>query len=178
MVDTKLVDMTEDTAPADDDLFYMHDSTAIADRKVQWKYLAHLGSGQVSVTGGASGQTLVAATWTKVDQFTAELSGTGMTAAHASDKVQNIDVGVFLAIAQVSFTVSASIVLDLAIYWNGAAVQQSKLTTAAAGTQTVSLVALVNASSALKDFELWVRDAGATADFVVSEGQLAVVRVA
>ena len=176
--DQEVSDLPDLADPADTDQVMVNADPAgsPASSRVDLSSLLRLGHGYISVTGGVGSQTLVAATWTKVNQFTAELSGKNVTAAHATDKITLTKAAHWdLAITLTATHVATAIFL--AFWWNGAEVLMSfEEQVADTSAHTYKVGIRLNATLAAKDVEFYVKSTAGGA-FVVKDAQLSVNRV-
>ena len=175
MADTKLSDLTELSEAADDDLVYVVDTSGPADRKMQVSNLLSRHYGSISVTGGVTPQAIPATTWTKITQFTAEYSGPGTTASHASDYLQLTNTGYYMVTLQASWLADAARNLDVAIYWNGALYRKCTVTIGVF-YMNVTFPVLLNASLATKNLEVYVYASDAV-NLTITEAQLMAVQI-
>lgn len=157
MVATKTTDLAQVTAPANADLIAIATDPAgspitkkgTVEDVNRWAY------GGVSVTAGAGTQTLSAATWTKITQFTAEDAGLNVTASHSNDKITLTDAGRYEVAVSCSF-VGAADEYRLAVYWNSAIVLVPAIQTIPdANEHHVGFTIPLNATLAAKDVELY-----------------------
>jgi len=172
--------MTELTAPADADVFYVVDDpgSAALPRKITYANIMKQAYGEVSVVGASATQSLSATTWTKITAFTVDGQAKNTTVSHSNDKVTAANAGVYLATISASFTTGAAANVTLAVYWNGSiTVARGERTTASSSDiANISASALVNATSDADDFELYgYLSTGTT--ITIKDAALSVVRV-
>ena len=132
--------------------------------------------GKLSVTGNSTGQTLATAdTFEKVTQFSAEVSGTGITASHANDKMTVTRTGVYVAYAQMVVDVDAADTYRYQFFWNSVAqdtyVEEIR---SATGRHTVIVHAMIAAGVGAQDLELHWKAVAGTRTLTVAEGSASV----
>lgn len=171
--------MTELTAPADADVFYVVDDpgSSALPRKITWANIVQKAYGEVSVNGASAAQSLSASTWTKLTAFTAEGQYKNTTVSHSNDKITVTNAGVYLVNLMVSFTTGAATDATLAVYYNGSvtAAKTNRTTAASTDIAGVAASAIISATAAT-DFELYANLDDATT-ITIKDATLTVVRV-
>lgn len=181
MADTQVNALTAATSAADTDIGYLGVDAgggSFVPRKITIANLMKEAWGEVSVNAGAGSQVLVAATWTKVSQFTANGISKATTPDHTNDRVRVTNAGTYLATFSVSFTTaSTAVAMEFGLYYNGALVQ-ARANTWSEGSNVAHVAAsgLVTATAGT-DFELYMRSPS-TPTVVITEAVLSVVRIA
>jgi len=172
--------MTELTAPADADVFYVVDNPGGSPlpRKITWANVVQKAYGEISVNNASSSQTLSATTWTKLTGFTAVGQSKNTTNSHSNDKVTVTNAGVYLVTLTANFTTGVATDVGIAIHWSGSATAAKTNRTTASATDVASAAVsgLVNASSGSTDFEVYAHlETGTT--ITIKDAVLSVVRV-
>lgn len=181
MVDTKVTQLTEDTAPVGTDLVLTVDDPAGTpiSKKAQLLNLfpAISGFGGISTIGASTAQAGISGA-TKLTGFTADMAASAaVTPAHASDKLTLVRTGKYLVLFSVSFEGTADNEMLLQAYVNAVAAASvaARHTLRATGTMTQNVCGFgVVSATAGHDLDLRVTPTG-TADFTLVDGQLVAI---
>lgn len=181
MAAQKITDLDAATAVADSDQFLVtaDPTTSPQSKKVNADVALRLSHGYLSVADGSASQTLVADTWTKVTQFTAEVNyNSTTTASHANDQIAIANAGQYLATWMVTFTGATTSEYQLAVYYNGSLVLvPAIITTTSTNEHAVTVTVPLNVTSGGNNLEAYVKSDGANA-FAVKQSVMTVTRVA
>ena len=136
--------------------------------------------GQLSVTNGAGSQT-IGTSYTKINQFTSDLSEGTVTADHTTDDFTLGVDGEYLLQASISFSGSANATFTIEVQVNGAAVPAPQRCKRKLGTGgdvgCVALTAYCDALSAADVVSIAVKANVAGRTFVVEEAVAFLVRI-
>jgi len=118
--------------------------------------------------------------WTKLTQFDSNGESQGVTVDATNNKITLDTAGKYLTVVQLSFSGTGSVTWNLAVYWNGSIVAgacaERKLGTGG-DVGSVSILGIVDASSAGNDIEVYVNPDGSSKDIVITHAQLTVHRL-
>jgi len=182
MADAKITALDALATVADEDVLAIVDDpsgTPVTKKVTVPNLLA--GDWGIIYTNAGSGSQTLSTGWSKLTQFDSNGESQGAVTADATNNKLTLNaVGKFLILVQLSFSGSASVDWDLAIYWNGSAIAagsaERKLGTGG-DVGSVSIIGVVDATLSGNDIEIYVNPDGSSKNIVVEHGQVFVQRL-